>query len=572
MNADINGQVNNTEKMESLFKFFLILYLTLTSISLILLSISDVRPLSYYAIVTAISTVILLQILLFETTTKKALLILAQIMFMGLNLIWGGTLKYYYYIGRTDLMGHTWDAQQLLQLGHVTDIFGLYQAFPLWHILNVSIYLLAGLNIPMNDMLNIACGLIYFVMPPAVFVLAMKLLNDRKVSVLASLITAISPMVLTYGTYSISRSVASFLLVALLVVLMQRGHHKTSFLVAMFFTLSIISYHTVSIVFVLAILALIYILQILFVPDKSRRFVSGWYLMAGIAMTIVYWAILSNAMIGVVITNLTVAAPQGVLTKGVYSAPLSELFNYLQYMPYLLFTIVGAILVMRSKKYNDVTKLFGLTGLLMIPLTFPGPALLLNKLASNLSIDRFEEYAFIFIALAAAIGFFVLYSRANKLMRTALILLFVCWVILSVSNDFVSSDNPLVKRLFYTSYLEQSEVDSINHLATINAGFLMSDYVTERYLEFSPYALAALTLEIDDTNRTFLSDGNNNLMVIREDELARRPLKLYEIDSDSYTTDTSLSQSNYIDSSDPVFSSVARYDKVYDSKSVDAYV
>jgi hypothetical protein len=207
----------------------------------------------------------------------------------------------------------------------------------------------------------------------------------------------------------------------------------------------------------------------------------------------------------------------------------------------------------------------------MIPVSFPGPMLLLNKLASNLSMDRFEEYAFIFLALAAAIGFIVLYTRGSKLMRTALVIVFVGWVLLSVSNDFVSSDNPLVKRPFYTSYLEESEVTSINHLAVIDAGYLMSDYVTERYLEFSPYLYISTPLLIDDTNSTFMRNGKNDMIVIRNDELDRRPLKVIESDSSAFSLDVELSQFNYVEKSDPVFTNVARFNKVYDSKSVNGY-
>jgi hypothetical protein len=571
MNANIHGSVNNTEKMEPLYKFLLILYLTLTSISLILLSSSDVRPLSYYLIASGIAAIILLQILLFETTSKRALLILAQVMFLGLNLIWGGTLKYYYYIGRTDLLGHIWIAQNLLASGHITEAFDIYRAFPLWHILNVDLYILSGLSMRMNDLLNITSGLVYFVLPAAAFVLALKLLNDRKIASLASLIVATSPIVMIYGTYSISRSIVSFILVVLLFVLAEKGHRNASFLVALFFILSIITYHTVSIAFVLVILALIFILQALFVPDKSRHIVSGKFLIMSIVLTFGYWALFARDILTVIATNIMVSAPEGILTKSVYTTPLNELFNYLQYMPYLLFILVGAILVLRSKKCNDTLKLFGMIAMLMIPVSFPGPMLLLNKLASNLSMDRFEEYAFIFLALAAAIGFIILYKRGNRLMRTALVVVFVGWVLLSVSNDFVSSDNPLVKRPFYTSYLEESEVTSINHLVAIDAGYLMSDYVTERYLEFSPYMYISTPLLIDDKNSTFKKNDKNDMLVIRSDELQRRPLKVVETDSSAFNLDVELSQVSYVDKSDPVYTNVARFNKVYDSKSVNAY-
>ena len=145
-----------------------------------------------------------------------------------------------------------------------------------------------------------------------------------------------------------------------------------------------------------------------------------------------------------------------------------------------------------------------MTGALLIIVSFPGPGLLLNKFAGNFNMLRFAEYSFLFITIMGAIGFAEIYHKSRKNFKSAIVILFLVMVFLSVSNDFNASDNPLVERPFYTYYLMEEETIAFNHIANITEDSAMSDYVTMRYLEFSPLASKSNLLQVDTEKMRFI--------------------------------------------------------------------
>src|SRR5208337_1322762 len=145
-------------------------------------------------------------------------------------------------------------------------------------------------------------------------------------------------------------------------------------------------------------------------------------------------------------------------------------------------------------------KIFSLLSLILIPLSYPGPLLLMNTLSSTASIGRFEEYAFMFMVVMSAAGFILMYRKHNKYINALIIVLFVAMVFLSLTSDFVASDNPLVKRPFYTDYLHEAEITGLNTVSNFTDGYVMTDYVAAKYLDSSPYQDKMHILEADPVN------------------------------------------------------------------------
>jgi hypothetical protein len=559
------------ERLVPSFRILLILYIALFAASVLILGVFDVRPIIYYVAVTAIALVILLELLFYKASHGAAATILLQIMLLTLSVIWSMSLKYYYFIGRTDVLGHTWYAETLASTGHIAPELGYYVAFAMWHILNSLLYTITGLHVEMHTVLFVTCGLIFMLIPVGVYVLLMKLYSNSNMALMAALISSFTPAILLYGSYSIARSIVTFLFLAILILLMSRkGMSKVALL--LFFTLMIVMYHTVSIVFLIVILAAMYVVQILFVRGKENKVVPGLYLLACVAIVSAYWALNSSEMIEAVQSNLLSAAPEGVITKSVVETPLSELANYLQHAPYIFLIIVGGLLALRSKHFSDRMKLFGLSALLFIAITFPGPALLMNKLAGNFQLDRFESYTMIFMIVAAAVGLSVLYLRAGKAAKAFLIVLFGLWVLLSVSNDFVSSDNPLVMRPYYTNYLTENEVTSFDHIVELHLSRIMADHVTQRYYQFSPYHQGNYPLNVDGANNTIMQPKPSDLILIRDGELEKRPLKLCTAVAGKYDRSAHKGEYDFYYKGDPAYDDLGRFDRVYDSAEVRAYL
>lgn len=572
----------NPGTMELSFKVLIVIFLLLLSLSLLLLKTPDVRPYLYYVLVAIAATVIFLEIVATRHDPRKPLVILPQIMVLSLSIIWGVTLKYYYYTGWTDVLGHAWFAENLVDTGHVSSVFGVYQAFPLWHILSASLYMISAMPVGMNEIMYLACGLVFFALPIAVYLISLRLAAGQKIALVSALILAVNSDVLIMGMYSIARSIASlFLVVLLLILLADRAANKKEtpkmLALALFFTLVIIVFHTVSILFVLALLGTVYVLQKVLGRGTGTTIVSGKYLLISIGMTMAYWLIFAGNLVQQVLDDLLLASSD-VAVPAAVNSPVTEIINYLQYVPYLLFVILGILIVLNSRYFSRELKLFSAAALLFIPLTFPGPLLMFTALIHNFNLTRFNEYAFIFLGITAAVGLVVLYRRDNKAIKAICIIVFALWILCSVSNDFVASDNPLAKRPSYTTYLTQGEITGINNLVGISSassGLVLSDYVVGRYLEFSPYGLdnphAPLTAQVYLPDNQYLKQSSNDIVLIREDELARRPLLLLALDSPDpavFKPDISELQLTYIDKDNPACSGLDDMDQVYDSSSV----
>ena len=551
-----------------LFLLLLTIYFLCFSISVLLLDMFEVRPYLYYVIITVMATSILFEIILFDISQKKRIIILLQIIMLNLNIIWGVTLKYYYFIGRTDSLGHAWYIDNLINYGHVTEVFDLYKPFPLWHILCSFLYEILGVSTPIHKIMFFTNGIIYSFMVIMTYLVALKVFNNKNIALLSSLFVCLNPDIIFYGMYSISRSVTSFLEVMLILLLLDSKNGK-KVLLAITLTFAIIIYHTASIPFIISILLIIYAFQRIYGVEKEKKFLTSNYLITAFVMTLMYWMYYAEEIFITLIDTIFSPSPPGVLTKSILYTPLSELFNYLQYGPLLFFVIIGVLWVMQSKRFAGFEKIFCTVGLLVVVVTFPGPALLLNKLVANFNVARFGEYTFLFISMAGAVGFVGIYSKSDKCLKAFVVLLFVIMCFLSISNDFTASDNPLVKRPFYTYYLTEEENIAFNHVAEITEGYVMSDYVTCRYLSFSPYESKYHILEIDKNNMTFLRNNDADIILIREQEFGKRPLKLYSVETgkfkmyglkrasiDYYYNDLSLC--NHLET----------FNKIYDSNAV----
>lgn len=568
-----NSNLNNRS-----FLFLLIVYFLSLSISIILLYVFDIRPYSYYVIITLMSTSILFEIILFDITDKKNFIIILQIGILLLDIIWGINLKYYFYIDRTDVIGHVWYIKNLLELGHVTDIFEEYTSFPLWHILVSSFYLIIGESIPVRKTMFFINGFISIFLVIVVYLASLKLLKNKKLALLTSLFVGIDPNVIIHATDSIPKSVISFFEVTLILLLLDSNTKKKVLVVIL--TITTIMYHTASMPFIIAILLLIYILQKFYVNKKEDTFLTWNYFILAISSSLMYYLFFANKVFRMMIGNVFAPPDVGVLTKSVVYAPLNELFNYLQYMPIIFFLIIGTLSILLSEKrekmiYSNIEKTFSISGLLLIFVTFPGPALLLNKLAGNFNLDRFAEYSFYFIDIIATTGFAWLYYRSGR-SKKIIVMLFVIMVFLSISNDFSAQDNPIVKRPFYTFFLLEEETVALNHISKISGANVMADYVTERYIWFSSYKskFVPRMLEVDPKNKTILRSFNkSDLILIREQELNKRPLKLFTSETGKFllTADDSKINTDYYYRESPIWNSLKSFNRIYNSGGVSGY-
>jgi hypothetical protein len=378
--------------------------------------------------------------------------------------------------------------------------------------------------------------------------------------------------IIFYGMYSISRSVVSFLEVLLILLLLKHDSPERAFL-CIVTVFSLIVFHTASMPFIIVIFLLIWILQRIYGTGEKDLFFTNYFLLLMMVSTVFYWMFFAQDLFRAIISSLLGSTPVGTVAGAVIEFPINELFNYLQYSPILFFAFVGTLFVLKSNNDLNISKIFLLVGLLLIPVTFPGPSLLISKLATNFNLARFGEYSFPFILVAAALGFGTLFFNSKKYGKLLLIILFASMSLLSVSNDFVASDNPLVKRPFYTFYLTEEEVACISHFSNTTEGYVMSDFVIAKFISNSPLNIKEHILEVDAENMTFLRNSRQDLILIRTSELDKRPLNLYASESGKFALDPNTGSScKYYYRNAPLWGSLAGFNKVFESRQVAGYV
>jgi hypothetical protein len=545
-------------------------YLFFLSVSLFLLAIHDTRTVLYYLAVTLMAVSVLLQILLFHTSKKDALITLLQIMILVLGIIWGVNLKYHYFIGRTDLFGHTWLIDNLLNDGFIGNEFEIYKAFPLWHVLCATFIKISGIWLPIHKTAFFLNGIIYSLMTAGIYLVLNKILHNNKIALLGALLASLNPDVIFYGMYSIPRSVVSFLEVILILLLVVRAT-PGKIILSVILTLAMVVYHPASMPFILLLLLLLLLIHKTYSLENRGYLLSLNYFIFAICITLSYWAFYAERLFRTLIASFVTPAPKGILTKSIVQTPIPEFFNYLQFTPLLIFMIIGSLWILRSEKVPGLGKIISLLGLLSPIFTFPGPSLLLNRLAA-MNLARFGEYSFIFICVPAAAGLYCLfYSCTNRKIKTATIILFAMMAFLSISNDFTASDKPLMKRPFYTYYLTEQECTAFDHLASCASGFIMSDYVTIRYLLASQYQTKAHILEANLQNMVFLRQSEQDIILIRNEELKKRPLLLYSC-TGPFQFQPTWRTLDYYYQDMTLWSDLKKLNKIYESDEVTGFI
>ncbi len=554
------------------FRLLLILFFAGYALSVLLLNVYEVRPYAYYVIIAVIATVLMLEIMLFDGARRSTMTILLQVSMLALNIIWSINLKYFYYVGRSDILNHAYYAQIIVDLGHVTSAFFDYQPFPLWHILSGVLYMISGSNSAMHDFMFLLIGLIFLLIPLGIYLVVMRTAGDQRIALLSSLFISFYPYFSLVGSEALARSVVSALGIMLMLLLLD-SKSKTRFALALLLTLGIVMFHTVGISFILLILGVTYVAQKVFVPDKKYAFLRARYFVAALAIVIVYWVIFARRLIDTLLYDILVMGPAptaGTMTS-IISTPVNELFNYIQFTPFVFFITVGIVFMLLSRKLGRTAILLGITTLVLIPITFPGPGSMISTFMANVEIERVFENGFLFMALAAGAGFTALFYRTGKVARTALVVLFAIMVLLSVSNDFVATDNPLVKRPFYTHYLTGQETNGLTRIANMSAGNVMSDFIYYKYLYNTPEAFKSIMIQASLPMQDFLKNYDSNLIVVRDMELEKRPLFLLGVNNSTYDDWPSWTDLAYYPKESVLWNDTANHSEVFDSGVMSVY-
>lgn len=566
-------------------KLFVTCYCLLLGGSMLVVAASEVRPLSYYLLVSLTAVVILLQILHSNLRRSHVALILLQVSVLLLSILWSVSLNYHYFFGRTDVFPHDLFMTSLLNANTVTSTFGSYEPFPLFHIFIAFQEMALGGAVEPLTLFFITSGALFSLLPGVMYVLSRRFAFSRRVSLIAALSMVFNPFVILYGMYALPRSVTSFLVPFCLLVLLIGDRRASVLYVGLL--VGIAAYHTVSLPFIFVIICCWYVVERL-VARTNRHdklyspVVDTWELLAIPVIQLVYWGATGSdiipRLVGLALeqTTITTGRESTDLAAQFITAPYSELLNYLIFGLIVFFVLFAVIQSHRVTDLSSEQHAALLSALLLATVSVPGPALLVGAV-SNITPDmlfRFGQYTYPFVMIAFAVGVISLGNTSmpvgGRTFKLAVVVLLVfSAAFLAVSNDFVASDNPLADREdTYSFHLTESEATGFGTIAGYSQQAVTGDYVACRYINNPIYGNCEI-IQAD-----FLNDRlhlpADSVFILRTGELERRPLSVFPtsepVDEPPYSNNR---ESLSADST--AWSELTEHNRVYDSTEVTAY-
>ncbi len=463
------------------------------------------------------------------------------------------TLNYPFFFGRTDTIAHISMATSIVETGTVADFPATYEPFVLWHTLTAVGSQLFGDLVPLHTTMFLLSGFVFAAGIVAAYSFGRRVTDSTTAGLLTALLTTLFPLYLFYGMYSIARSITSVLFLLLLCTLVVRSTAPTMAL-SLVFIAGIVLYHPVTVPFILIILGLLFVIER--GVGTTQPLVSPFVLLSTVLITLVYWLyqaeIVIDRIYGALLFSVFSSDEGTTVPSGVEGVPVAEVLNYIPYSFLVFFILVAVLFWFRDERARTThVASMGVLTLILAPLAFPGPTLLVDTLV-GVNVDRFGHYSFLFLGLMSGIGVYELVTRVNLSLFLALLLVVSLFSFGAVSNDFVASDNPAVERPFYTYYFGDAEQQSLDSIDSAYAGTVATDWPACRYI--SEIGSTSCGVPAADAEGGIFSGDES--VLLRENEHQTRPLQF----------------SRYVYAEELTGGELADRQRVYDSGAVSFYV
>jgi len=497
-----------------------------------------VTPVRTYAFYGGVSFIYLLCFLLITTSKSGRLgraLNLYHLSIAVLLVIYSVTLTYDFFIGHGDLTTHISITTTIIETEQTSLAVPEYEPFQLWHIYAAISSQLFGDWVAPHTTMYLLSGAIFATGIGLMYGIARRIYPDERVGLISCLVMISFPLYLFYGMYSIPRSVTSVLFLAFLLTVVDRPSARLRAL-SVIFIVAIVVYHPVSIPFILAILGILTIAE--HTIDAPVRIMDAYTFSAAILITSIYW--LYNAefivtrIVGTIVARFVESSGGSSTPSSVFTSPWVEVANFVPYAFILLFVLLGFLFWQRrlangeapteasdwTSRYTVTFTSIGILTVLLVPLAFPGPTLLLDSLA-GINIGRFGHYTYMFFALTGGYGLYEVVRRGGIPLFLVLMVVLTCFTFTAVSNEYTAADNPVVERPFYTFYLTDQERQSFQSIDNDYRGEIGTDRITCRYMLWLLDSSCSV-VTVEEGNQMF---NESRGIVIREGELQDRPLQ-----------------------------------------------
>jgi len=199
---------------------FILLYI----VSVCFLVASTSRLLPYFIIIALMAGLITIQIFSIEANQgNRKWIIIAEIVFLALNIIFGQTLKLPLFWGDIDSIAHMHWIELIASRGHIAPEMGPYQDFPLFHVIQAVGITLT--NIEQRMSIFLLNGICFAASIPIVYLLVKQLTGSCHLPLLATLLYAVNRDVLLDVMPLLPRAMAFFICLLILYLLLRRRNN-----------------------------------------------------------------------------------------------------------------------------------------------------------------------------------------------------------------------------------------------------------------------------------------------------------------------------------------------------------
>jgi len=471
----------------------------LFNISLWILILLPYRPWYYFLIISLLYGLVTYQI--FSKKFNQAIVLLEIGLIMA-NMIYGLALKYPLYFSGTDTLRHIFFVRIISISGHIipSEISPPYASFPLYHIWVCTSSYISSLSIS-HSLFLVNCPF-YVLTIVYLYYIFYAITKNKQVSLLGCLLYSTDKVVILYGTYIVTRVVASVGFILLLYLIYREKNKKRSFyLLIGVILIFILLVHQVSILYCDIIILLLLICEWLI--DANRNYIRRYsFLFLFISFAALgYWFFISKEFINTLVEELNslsiikpfMLSPSTPTEGNVYNA-IYYLLESLKNYPLIFFTLVGIGYVLWKKRYQYIS-VFGLLTLFTLIFYFPSPLYYFRGIHHILRIDRFRLLVAPFVALMMGWGIVIVScylvdkNISRKVIVSSAILLIIGYSIGSmVTNPYFISDCKDISWKPLRKYFTSEEIWTFKYVASYipSRSFLYSDYYVARYFQTGP--------------------------------------------------------------------------------------
>lgn len=485
-----------------------LIYTLFYLLTILVLLIYNERTLIYFILITVIFSIILIQIFSFTLNNKIfEYVILAEILLLFLNLVWGVTLKYPLYFGFTDILPHIAMVNSIIESGHVTDYMDLYQFFPLYHILATMGIFISNIQIKTGFFTFL--GLAYITTLMFAYLFFQTITKNTKISLLCLLIFSVSKDFLFHGMYMITRSMAFIFFIIILYLLIRKKLEFEFKLILLILTLSLIITHQVTLVYIAFILIVMFVVK-RYIYGKGQKKIHIKYIYLFIVSSLAYWffvasGFVTNSVRAYHLSETTPSFKVVTIASTVQESVFSFIQNHIVDTMTIFFIIIGFSVLLNIKKVDKDLVLISALSVLFSPFYITNLIYMFPQIMERFLFYRIPLMISIFVIIPIVYGALIFYDSLNKNINTKNISLFLTVVLLllylfySIANpglvsdsyDFPSSNNE------NTPYFTVNELTAFSYIKDkMSEPFLYSDYQASRYFyNYTSYIITERDIE-----------------------------------------------------------------------------